>query len=215
MFQRTCYFPCHSLDAPLLLVSHPAFQVCAAASLALCPLCPVSVSLPLYQLHLECVSAHPVLIQVTPDFTLPFPHFFSPWILPSLTESHLFPPYSLALFHPLSFCFSPRPPSQTFLYILIYHLARTSLNPSFPPFPLVFSNFLTLVSVLTRVHLSHFRRQKQNLSDIKIFPGSCQVLFSKSRYLSFSKKKLLKASFTLCSEKCFSLAFFSETYALF
>lgn len=41
-------------------------------------LCPASASLPLYQLHVRWVSAHPVLLQVTPDFTLLFhPFFFS------------------------------------------------------------------------------------------------------------------------------------------
>lgn len=124
---------CHSFDTSLLPVFHPAFQVCAAASLALCP--PVSASLPLYQLHVRWVSAHPVLIQISPDFTLLLHPFFSPWILPRLTDSHGLSSLLLALFY---LAFLPNSPAKLpclFLSIIL------PTHPSIPVFVL-FQTFL-------------------------------------------------------------------------
>lgn len=50
---------------------------CSLSAVSSC-LCQASAGLPLYQLHVGWVSAHPVLIQIIPDLTLPFHPFFSP-----------------------------------------------------------------------------------------------------------------------------------------
>lgn len=123
---------CHSFDTSLLPVSHPAFQVCAAASLALCP--PVSAELgPVspctsYMLdgsQLTLFSSKYLLISLS--FCT---HFFPPWILPRLTDSHGLSSLLLALFY---LAFLPDSPAKLpclFLSIIL------PTHPSIPVFVL-------------------------------------------------------------------------------
>lgn len=106
---------CHSFDTSLLPVSHPAFQVCAAASLALCP--PVSAesgpvspctSYMLDGSQLTLFSSKYLLISLS--FCT---HFFLLGFCLDWLTLVVFPPYSLPSFILL---FSPTPQPNFLAY---------------------------------------------------------------------------------------------------
>lgn len=200
------YFPVFRLDPrccqPPVQVS--ALCYCSHSS-GSSRLCQASAALPLYQLHLGWVSAHPVLTQIVPDLTLLFhPYFF----LLSFCLEQL----SLTLLHPPFLSDSP----AKFPCLCSSIIFPTYLSvPVFLSFPYS-SPVSLLLFLLSQDYASPISEgSKKHLSDIKLFPRSCQVPASKSRDTRASRRKRMSRPFNLDREKYFSLALFSAACASF
>lgn len=98
-------------------------------------------------------------------------------------------------------------PTKFFLPMLIHHFPRISLSPSFPPLFLPLLSFSYSCSSFHRIMPLPFQKAVKSISDIKLFPRSCQLPASKSRDTWASQRKRMPRPSNLGNEKYFGFIF--------
>lgn len=122
-------------------------------------------------------------------FHSPFSPIFSLWILPRLTGAQIFPPFSCALFLPAFLPDSPAKLPCLFLSIILPAHLSIPVFPLFLLFPYFFPVSLLLFLFPQKYICLISEGSKKHLSGIKLLPGSCQVLSSKSILELLQKKR--------------------------
>lgn len=183
---------CHSLDVLLLPIFHPAFQVSAAASLALCPVSaqPVPVS-PSTSSILDSSLFTLFLISLYSFTRFCFFFLLGFWIsldfLDWLTLT-VFPPYFFALSHP---SFLPESPAKLPCLFLSIILPTYLSIPVFPLFPYFFSPISLLLFLFPQEYIYLIAEgSKKHLSDVKsIFLGLVKCFLQRVEIPELLKEK--------------------------